>query len=286
MEILEMMKDGRTETYFGRHHEELGCLEEAIAHAGFDEHHALIIGAGLDFLPYAGKWMEGTPLQNNRGLRRAYSWETLEVAAILERRGKPWDITVVDNSADVCAALRQQNELIADSFYTLKEPENTDYVKRFLAAFGISANDDAEMKAINKALKSESVGNRLSVFKKVEIPQHIKDRIQIVHGSIINIGAKLPKSYNLGVCFNVMMYVPSGFEPLASESVRQAVTEGGIVAIDSALPGFRPLRTFISEYEIQGYCGETDTVRHERYILTKEPVLKLAKPEKAVLLPA
>lgn len=272
---------GKTYTDFGRHHQKLRCLEEAVAQAAFDGHNALIVGAGLYSLTFSS-WLKGTSLENNPGLQRPYSWEVMEVAAILERQGKPWTITVVDDSAKVCAALAQQESVIIHDFYSLMDSSTTDYARSFLAAIGVSGNDDTVMEAINKAFQSQNVGNRLSVFKKVVIPPQIKDRIKVVHGSITDLSSGLSGVHNVATCFNVMMYVPAGFRDSAAQSLNHAIAEGGIVASDTAITGFKPIRTFLDETEIEGGYGGSYTLRQQGYIMVKQPELKHAKVEEAL----
>ena len=281
MDALELIPNGRTQTNFGRNKEKLSCLEEAITGAGFDEHRALIIGAGLNVLPYT-RWLESAILKNNPELQRPYSWEMIELAAILEKQAKPWTITVVDNSSEVCTAVNQQAIVLVDDFYSLNDPAMTDYARKFLASVGIRGNDDTKMEAINKALESRKVVNRLSIFKRVEIPSHVRDRIQVIQGSMVNLSKSLPTAYNVAICLNVMMHIPSGFGHVAAQSVCEVVAERGLALSDFELPGFRQIKVFRDENIADGDCGGSYTQITKQYISVKEPGVKPANAGRAL----
>lgn len=269
MDVLEPVRSGLTQTHFGRHYRKLNCLEEALKEASFHQHSALVIGAGLH-TPLFLLNLEDTPLENDPNLQKPYSWEPVELAAVLERLGKPYNITVVDSSQEVCEALAQQQSIVIDDCSAPNDAGFADYAMRFLATFGIMSADKEKMEAINNAIPIRHVADRLKIFKKVEIPQQFRDRIEVVAGSVANLARIKLQQYNVITCFNVMMYVPGGFEPLALESIASVASDRCVAAADFRLPGFKDIKVFEEEVGRDDSRGGPYTNIHGGYISVKE----------------
>ncbi len=269
MTLMDLMQSGRTQTSFGRNHEKLEFLEYAIASSNFDEHHALVIGAGLSRLPFYNK-LKGTPLEDDPDMRKPYSWEVVEVAAILERQRKPYTVTVLDNSPEVREALMWQDS-VAVHGYSGKKAATEAYARKFLATLDASDNDDAMMEAINSALHPNNNGeNELSFFRKAAIPQRMKERIKAIAGSVVSPEGKLPRTCNIATCMNIMLYVPSGYESVTADAISHAIEDGGLAVTDFKMPkNFRILETFRETRGQDGTGDKTLTSLKESYLYIK-----------------
>ncbi len=253
---------GELQTNFGRHEEALEDLEALLRGCELPQHNALVVGAGLDNLPVF-KWLpDSIKAEQPLWLQKQYSWEYLEVAAVLERLGKPWTITVVDSSAEVCEALKRQENAVIDDPYGQNE-----YAKRFLAAFGVKSYDEEDVKLINAALKKGNISNRVTIVKRLYISSVIRERIAIVNGSVQELGGlALPyESYDVITCFNVYQHIKYSDETCAMSALSRRLAKDGVIATDFNIHGLvekKPHRL----YELEEY-GEMN--RYVVYFLGK-----------------
>lgn len=159
----------------------------AIGATSMPQHNALVVGAGLSQGPYN----YGLPCDWSQ---KEYSWEYLEVAAVLMRLGKPWKLTVVDKSPEVCEAVRKQERVPVDDFYA-----PTGYARRFLSTLGVYDNDEEKVKEVKRAIITEAEekfgkwaadpdmvvdARKLSLLKVADIPMEVRDRVTVANTNV------------------------------------------------------------------------------------------------------
>lgn len=250
-----------TVTYFGRNSTELDDLEQLLKEAELPKHDALVIGAGL------------YPLFCNYGVKpgsewwqRRYSWEYLEVAAILMRLEKPWTVTVIDASRKVHEAVQRQKTVVIDDFKV-----KTEYAKKFLSTFGVNGNDEIKMEAVNNGLQAKNVKNRLTVFKVLDIPESVRKHITVVHGNVEN-SPEIIRNRRFGIVtmFNTSRYVTDNSS--MAYTLDEVVAEGGILAADFKIEGWNVERRFGKEIQNYGNCGGHFGRTYRITLLSRKPL--------------
>lgn len=195
------MRD-ETFTSFARYAEELSHLERVLNEADLPRHDALIVGAGLVKLRPESYELQAAELQletklNELQLSREYSYEYLEIAAILARQRKPWSITVVDKSPDVCESVKAQEEVIIRLPRFIASGSFFNYVEKFLSTMGGSIAPISEL--------SDPADN----FYAAKVPQSVRQAITVVCGQAKEMEALLPpgKTYDVITFLNVHIHM-------------------------------------------------------------------------------
>lgn len=237
---------GKLETSFGRNEKELGDLEELLRESSHPKINALVVGAGLDNLPVFGLMPDHVKAEQPLWLQKQYGWEYLEVAAVLERLGKPWTLIVVDSSLEVCEALKRQEDLVIDNIYGQKKER---YTRRFLATFGVNSYDNEELRRINAILEPTIVSNRVTILKRLYIPSAIRERIAILHGDVRSLDdLELPHGgYDIITMFNVAEHLSHDGREKAGRALGNRLAKGGIIVTDFevyGLQGIKPPKIF------------------------------------------
>ena len=246
-------------------------MESLLRTSGLQQHNALVIGAGLASHPMF-YWLELSP--EHQLFQGQYSFEYLEIAALLTRLGKPWRLTVVDSSSEVCDAVTNQESVVINNLY-----DQTGYARMFLSTFG-AENDKEGMSAINSALESVRTTNRPTLFKRLEIPRMVRERIKVVNGTAGNLDTLLGnEQYDVVTCFYVARYMEIAELSEMRTALHAIVKQGGVVASDFSVRGFveaRPPQK--QEYEEEDTEGNKFLATHTTFLLKKPPALESLKP--------
>mgnify|MGYP001571496996 CR=1 FL=1 len=265
------------QTHFGRHEETLGDLETLLLGYELPQHSALVVGVGLDQLPVF-EWLQNdVKAKQPFWLQQKYSWEYLEVAAVLERLGKPWTLTVVDSSPEVCEAVQRQEVIVIDDAYG-----KSGYAKRFLETLGVGGYDDKMLRTVSTALESSKILNRVEVCNEVNIPSAIREKITVICGGIQNLGelALLHDIYDVITVFNVFQHIPDfNDKTKAGHALGRRVSEKGIIVADLKFYGFPQIRTpRVNEYKDYGPESELITHTYITYFMGKPKALSAEAP--------
>lgn len=201
-----------TLTWFCRYAEAFVKLEEILKKENFTEINAMLVGPGLYGLMHLSK-------PNNK----KYSWEHVELAAVLERTAKQWNIVVADKSEKVCEAVKQQAEFPVHKNH-LESRLQKQYFESITETLGITGNSRAA------ALLEEPY--------LAKLPEHMRDRISVAQGDITK-PEKFKDSYrkfNLVICHNVIPHIYSRSVEegkAAKETLAGLLVPGGILSFGS-----------------------------------------------------
>ena len=268
---------GELQTGFGRHYEALEDLAALLQESKLPQHNALVVGAGLDQLNVFRLLSDNIKAKQPLWLQKKYSWEYLEVAAVLERLGKPWTLTVVDASPEVCEAVQRQEEVVIESGY-----DGLQYAKMFLAALGTNACVKEELRVANSALESSRILYSLAVCSNIYIPSAIRERIEIINGSAQNLDdLALPhERYDAIIALNVFLHIhdPAG-RIRAEDALSRRIEERGIIVTDVEFCRLPQIRApIVREYPDYGLEGELAICRYVTYFMGKPQPLSLQVP--------
>lgn len=145
-----------TMTHFGRHMEIFTELQKRIQKKETPLE-GLVIGAGLSSDALFS-------LTCAVGGERAYSWEPLELLAVLRRAQEDSSIDVMDISQEVCHAVADQKVVPVHDFWGTRN----EYIQNILSQFSYEGMDPEE---INQALGKASVCNRVTCAAMVDMPE-------------------------------------------------------------------------------------------------------------------
>ncbi len=193
------------------------------------QHNALIIGAGLYPLPLVCNLDDAS--HKYPWILEEYSWEYLEVAAMLIRLGKQWTMTVLDRSPEVCSSIKRQRRLAIANCYAEISDE---YLNQFLATFGITKSDEAAMRAVNAELESKGIANRFTLIATMDIPDEVLKRTTVINGRAERLNElRLPhRQYDVITMLNTFRHLTLQGKWNAEEALKARCGNAGIILTD------------------------------------------------------